>query len=73
MFIKIKAFPKSKKERIIKKEKDSFEVYIKEKPIMRQANNKIIELLSLYFKIPKSKIKIIKGSKQPNKILKVDI
>ena len=71
MLIKVKVFPKSKKEGIVKKSEDSFEVRIKEKPERGEANKSAITLLSSFLKIPKEKIRIIKGSKQRNKILKI--
>lgn len=71
MLIKVKVFPKSKKEEIIRKTEDSFDVKIKEKPERGEANEAAISLLSSFFKVPEKKIRIIKGSKQKNKILKV--
>ncbi|MCX6761191.1 MAG: DUF167 domain-containing protein [Candidatus Nealsonbacteria bacterium] len=71
MLIKVKVFPKSKKEEILKKSEDSFEIKVKEKPERGEANVAAIMLLASFLKIPKEKIRIIKGSKQRNKILKV--
>ena len=72
MLIKVKVFVGEKKEEIIKKSEDSFEIKVKEKPIRGEANKRVIEVLSLYLKIPKAKIRIIKGSKQRNKIFKIN-
>ena len=41
------------------------------KPIDGEANTSVISLLSNYFKIPKSRIKIISGLKSKNKIVEV--
>ena len=71
MLIKIKVFPSSKKEEIIKKSKNSFEIKVKEKPIKGLANKEVIRLLVSYFKIPKSKVRLIKGFRQRNKIFKI--
>ena len=71
MLIKVKVFPNSKKEEIIKKSEDSFEVKVREKPEKGLANKKVINVLSSYFKIPSSKIRLIKGFKQRNKIFEV--
>lgn len=57
MLIKVKVFPSSKKEEIIKKSEDSFEVKVKAKPIKGLANKAVIGVLSRYFKIPVSKMK----------------
>ena len=71
MLIKVKVFPNSKKQEIIKKSKDSFEIKVKAKPIKGLANKAVIGVLSLYFKIPASKIKLVKGFKQRNKIFEI--
>ena len=71
MLIKVKVFPNSKKEEVIKKSEDSFEVKVKAKPEKGMANKEVVKLLSVYFKIPESKIKLIKGFKERNKIFEI--
>lgn len=67
MLIKVKVFPCSKKEGIIKK-KDGFEVRVKEKPFQNKANQRVLEVLKQYFK---SEVKLVKGGKKRNKVFKV--
>jgi len=71
MLIKVKVFPDSKKEEIAKKSEDSFAIKVKEKPREGQANERVFEILSFYFKVPKSKIRLIKGFKERNKIFEI--
>ncbi|RLC39924.1 MAG: DUF167 domain-containing protein [Candidatus Nealsonbacteria bacterium] len=71
MLIKVKVFPSSKKEEIIKKSGDSFEVKVKEKPRRGEVNKKLVEVLAFYFKISKAKIKLIKGTKKRSKIFEI--
>ena len=71
MLIKVKVFPGSKKEEIIKKSKDSFEIKVEEKPIKGLANKEVIKILASYFKIPELNIRLIKGFKRRNKIFKI--
>jgi hypothetical protein len=71
MLIKVKAFPGENEEEIIKKSEDSFDIKVKEKPVMGQANKGIIRVLSFYFKVPESKIRMIKGFKERNKIFDI--
>ncbi len=71
MLVKVKVFPNSKKEEIIKKKEDSFEVKIKQKPIQGQANQAVINVLSLYFNFPEKRIKLVKGFRQRNKIFEI--
>ncbi|MCD6284020.1 DUF167 domain-containing protein [bacterium] len=73
MLIKVKVFPNSKKEEIIKKSEDSFEIKIKEKPVGGRANRAVCMCLSDYFKIPENRIRLIKGFRQRNKIFEVKI
>jgi len=71
MLIKVKVFPDSKEEKIVKKRGDSFEVMVKEKPIGGEANRGVIDALAKFFNIPKNKIRLIKGFKQRNKIFEI--
>ncbi|MFH1036781.1 MAG: DUF167 domain-containing protein [Patescibacteria group bacterium] len=71
MFIKVKVFPDSKSEDIIKKAEDSFEVHVKEKPVMGRANIAVIGLLSYYFEVPREKVRLVKGFKERNKIFEI--
>lgn len=71
MLIKVKVFPQAGQEQIVKKAEDSFEIWVKEKPIQGQANRAVISALADYFKIQRENIKLIKGFKQRNKIFEV--
>lgn len=73
MLIKVKAFPNSKREEIIQKSENSFEVKIKEKPEKGRANKEVLKVLSAYFKIPESKIRLVKGFKKRNKIFEIKV
>lgn len=73
MFIKVKVFPDSGRNEITKKSKDSFEVWVKERPVMGLANRAVEDSLALYFKIPSSKIRLIKGFRERNKIFEIII
>lgn len=68
MFIKVKAFPQSREQKIIEKEENFFEIYVREKPIQNQANQAVLKVLAEYFNIPKDNIKLIKGFQERNKI-----
>ncbi|MFA4999095.1 MAG: DUF167 domain-containing protein [Candidatus Paceibacterota bacterium] len=71
MLIKVKVFPCSKENEIVKKSEDSFEVYVKAKPVMGSANRAVVNLLSGFFKIPGEKVRLIKGFKERNKIFEI--
>ena len=72
MLIKVKVFPGAGKQEIIKKSEDSFEIWVKEKPIQGQANRAVISALSGYLKTPQKNIRLIKGFKQRNKIFEIN-
>lgn len=71
MLIKIKVFPDSKKEKIVKLGEDRFEIRVREKAKEGRANQRAIELLAEFLGISPDKIKIVKGAKKQNKILKI--
>ncbi|MCD6115059.1 DUF167 domain-containing protein [bacterium] len=71
MLIKIKVFPKAKKEKVLQIDKDKLNVWVKEAPKEGRANERVIELIADFLKIPQNKIQIIKGRRTPNKILKI--
>jgi hypothetical protein len=73
MLIKVKVFPESKEEDIIKKSENSFEVRVKEKPERGLANMAVISLLAYYFEIPRGKIRMIKGFRERNKIFDIAV
>jgi len=71
MLIRVKVFPDSKKDEIIKKREDSFEVKVKEKPEQGRANEKVLQILSNHFRIEKNKFRLIKGGKERSKIFEI--
>ena len=71
MLIKVKVFPDSKKEEIIKKTDDKFEIKVKEKPEQGMANKRVKEILAKYLNIPEEKLILIRGARQRNKIFKI--
>ncbi|MCD6550288.1 DUF167 domain-containing protein [bacterium] len=71
MLIKVKAFPNSKNDEVIKKSKDCFEVRVKEEPVGGKANQAIISLLSEYFATEKTNIRLVKGFRRKNKIFEI--
>ena len=71
MLIKVKVFPNSKKEEIVKKSEDSFEIKVREKPVMGLANRGVARILSSYFKVSESNIRLVKGFRERNKIFEI--
>ena len=71
MLLSIKAKPSSQKEEVVKLNKNTFKVFVKEPPVKGRANQAIINLLANYFHIAKSQIRIIKGEKSREKIIMI--
>jgi len=71
MLIKVKAIVLSKDDKVVKKNEDSFDVFVKAEAQRNMANKRIIELLAEYFNLPQYKIKMIKGFKESNKIFNI--
>ncbi|RMF97373.1 MAG: DUF167 domain-containing protein [Candidatus Schekmanbacteria bacterium] len=68
--LKVKVIPKSSKKEIVCDGIGGIKVKVNVPPIEGKANKACIELLAQYFKIPKSKIEIIGGTKSRNKIVR---
>lgn len=72
MYLKAIVKTQAKKESIIKKSKDHFLVSVKEKAKGNLANKRVLEIIALYFKVPKGKVRIINGHHHPHKLIVID-
>ena len=64
--------PGSSKEKIVQTSDDSFTVYLRAKPHDGEANTALIKILSKYFDVPKTSIKISRGAKSRTKTIEFD-
>jgi uncharacterized protein YggU (UPF0235/DUF167 family) len=71
MKITIKAHPKSKFEKVIEHE-GIYHCYFNVVPERGRANGKVVELLSGYFGVPKSRVEIVVGKTAPDKIVEIN-
>jgi len=71
MFIKLKVHPGERRDKIMKKAPDAYEVWTKAPPERGLANASAIRQLSLQLGIDARKILLIKGATSPAKIVKV--
>jgi len=72
MYVKVKVTPDAKKEKLEQKQKDLFEISVREKAKQNMANNRVVELLARHFGIIKGSVRIISGHHSPSKIISVD-
>ncbi len=71
MFIKLKVHPGERRDKILKKAPDAYEVWTKAPPERGLANASAIRLLSLQLDVDAKRIMLIKGATSPAKIVKV--
>jgi uncharacterized protein (TIGR00251 family) len=71
MLIKVKAKSKAKEEYVKKLGEDFYEVAVKEVPEKGRANAKIVELLSIYFRVKKDRIKLVAGETSKSKLFQI--
>jgi len=71
MILEIRVTPKAGRN-LIKKENGTLKAYLTKPAHEDQANVQLIELLSEYLNIAKSKIKIIKGRKSRDKLIEIN-
>lgn len=69
MYFKIKVHPNSKKNQVIRKAEDTFEIFVRAKPVDGKANDAVLDLLCEYLNIPRSKVRLIRGAMAHNKII----
>lgn len=69
MYLKIKVHPNSKKNQVIRKAEDAFEIFVRAKPVEGKANEAVLELLCEHLKIPRSKLRLARGAMAHNKIV----
>lgn len=71
MKISIIAHPNSKNEKVEEDLLGALHVYVNEPPLDGRANAAIINKLSDFFKIPRSKVILLKREKSKNKIFEI--
>ncbi len=73
MMINIKVIPNAKSASINANGGAEYSIRVDAPAYEGKANKRLIEILSDYFKVPKSHIKIIKGILAKNKLVEIDI
>lgn len=69
MYLKIKVHPSSKKDSVVRKADDSFEIFVRAKAVEGRANESMLELLSDYLHVPTSKLRLVRGIRARSKIV----
>ncbi len=71
MFIKLKVHPGSRRDKLVKKADDAYEIWTKSPPERGLANASAIRQLSLALGLEAKKIMLIKGATSHSKIVKI--
>lgn len=71
MNISIRVKTNARKNEVRKLTDESFEVSVTAPPVDGKANERVIELLSKYFDVPKRSIEIIRGTSSKHKIVQI--
>ena len=71
MIISVRTTPNSKKVYIEKLDDNSYKIKVDSAAVGGKANKRLVEILSDYFNISKSSIRIVKGEKSRDKIVDI--
>ncbi len=71
MILRVRAKPRSKLECVKEIEKDLYEVAVKEPPEDGKANERIVELLAEHFRVPRSRVKLLRGFTSRLKVFEI--
>lgn len=70
IFVKVRT--NAKAEGVEEVDDTHFVVSVKEPPIEGKANEAIINLLGRYFRVPKTRIHILRGARSKNKVIEIE-
>ena len=71
MLIRVYVTPNAREARVVKVSDNYFEVRVDEVAVGGPANKRLLEILAEHFKVQKSRISILKGTKTRNKLVQV--
>ena len=71
MLIRVYVTPNAREVRVVKVGDNYFEVRVDEMAVGGRANKRLLEILAEHFKVQKSRISILKGTKTRNKLVQV--
>jgi len=71
VLIRVHVTPNAMEARVTRVDEASFEVRVDEKASEGRANKRLVEILAEHFKVPKSRISIVRGAKSRDKTVEV--
>jgi uncharacterized protein (TIGR00251 family) len=73
MLIRVYVTPNAREARVVKVRDDYFEVRVDAMAVGGRANKRLLEILAEHFKVQRSRISILKGTKTRNKLVQVTL
>ena len=71
-YIHTKVTAGARKEIFKQKNEDHFEISVREKAERSLANNRVLELVAGYFKVPLKSVRIVNGHRHPSKLFVIE-
>jgi len=71
MLIRVYVTPNAREAHVVRVSEDYVEVRVDERAVGGRANKRLLEILAEHFKVQKSRISILKGTKTRNKLVQV--
>lgn len=72
MLIRVHVTPNAREPRVTRVGEASFEVKVDERATGGRANRRLVEILSEHFKVPKSRISVVRGARSRDKMVEVN-
>jgi uncharacterized protein YggU (UPF0235/DUF167 family) len=73
MYIKVRVLANQRKEKVEILKEDSLKIAVKEKAERNMANSRVLDIVAEYFKVSRSKVKIVNGHNSPSKLLAINV
>lgn len=71
-YLKVKVHPRASQQKVQKLGDGEYSVRVLSPPVEGKANKEVIKVLASYFRLPPSRVKILKGKKSRLKIVAIE-
>jgi uncharacterized protein YggU (UPF0235/DUF167 family) len=73
MYVKVLAYPNSKREKVVKIKENQFEIHVKEKAERNLANKRILTIIALEFNTDEKTVRMVSGHRKQSKMISIDL
>ena len=71
MHVKVRVRANARREVFEKVSETSFKISVRQKALENAANRRVVELIAAHFKVPKARVRIVRGHRSPLKVFSV--